>query len=434
MRILIHCINFTPELTGIGKYTGEMAEWLTSRGHEVRVITAPPYYPHWKVGEGYSGIKYKKEIHSATKKQTKFQSFRQKGVVKCGELVVYRCPLWVPAKPTGLKRIIHLASFAITSIAPMLAQVIWRPNVIIVIEPPLFCSFSAIVAATLSNSKSVLHVQDFEVDAAFQMGLLPSPMLRRIVLAVERWVMQRFDKISTISARMQQRLCAKGLEATKTILFPNWVNIDMIHPLERCNKFREELGIGADDIVLLYSGNMGHKQGLELVIESARILAKQSRVQFVMCGHGAAYEPLRKMANGLNNILWIPLQPLDRLNELLNLADIHLLPQKADAADLVMPSKLTGILASGRPVIATAAEGTEVWSIVEGRGINTPPDDVKAFVAAIELLIRDENKRVTLGKKGRKYAEEKLSTDEVLGEFERALLALTEARDGDNLS
>jgi colanic acid biosynthesis glycosyl transferase WcaI len=286
-------------------------------------------------------------------------------------------------------------------------------------------SFSAFILSILSGAKSILHIQDFEVDAAFDMGLLRSQWLRRTVSAVERWLLRRFDKVTTISGRMLQRLESKGVAADKRMFFPNWVNTDLIQPMRTPSPFREELGVPGNEVVLLYSGNMGQKQGLELIIESARQLETDGRIRFVMCGQGAAYESLRTMAEGLQNIIWIPLQPLERLNDLLNLADIHLLPQRADAADLVMPSKLTGILASGRPVIATAAEGTEVWSVVDGRGINTPPGDVGAFVAAIQRLVDDPDERIRLGQSGREYAIENLSTDAVLGKFESELLQLT---------
>jgi colanic acid biosynthesis glycosyl transferase WcaI len=382
-----------------------MALWLSEQGHDVRVICSPPYYPEWKVRSGYSSWWYRREI--------------------LGSLHVIRCPLWVPARPSGIKRILHLASFALSSLPVVVSQVLWRPHVVICVEPPLLNSFSAFILSILSGAKSILHIQDFEVDAAFDMGLLRSQWLHRTILAVERWLLRRFDKVSTISGRMLQRLESKGVAEESRLFFPNWVNTDLIQPMLTPGRFREELGIPANEVVLLYSGNMGQKQGLELIIESARKLVTDSRVRFVMCGQGAAYESLRNMAAGLQNIIWIPLQPQERLNDLLNLADVHLLPQRADAADLVMPSKLTGILASGRPVIATAAEGTEVWSVVDGRGINTPPGDVGAFVAAILRLVDDPDERLRLGQNGRKHAVDNLSTDAVLGKFESELLQLT---------
>lgn len=417
MKVVIYGINYAPELTGTGKYTSEMAEWLSSRGHEVRVITAPPYYPEWSVGKGYTGWKYVKELHS-------FNCIQTPSNEESRNILVYRCPLWVPSRPSGLKRLLHLASFALSSFPVMLRQVFWRPDIVLVVEPPLFCSFAAVFAAHLARSKAWLHVQDFEVDAAFDLGLLRSHRLRSFVLVIERWIMRRFDMVSTISKRMLQRLESKGVNQKQQFIFPNWVNTELIYPMQKPGTFRHKLGIEREDVVVLYSGNMGQKQGLELVIESARQLGPKKMIRFVMCGTGAAYESLRKQGEGLNNIIWIPLQPFEKLNQLLNMADIHLLPQRADAADLVMPSKLTGILASGRPVIATASEETVIWSVVQRCGINTPPGDVEAFSDAIRTLADNEEERTRLGQSGRRYAEEYLSTDAVLGRFEKELLRL----------
>lgn len=403
MRILIHGINFSPELTGIGKYTGEMAQWLRERGHEVRVVTAPPYYPEWRIGKGYAAWKYRREN-------------------RADGIVVYRCPLWVPAHRSGAKRLLHLFSFALSSFPLMLRQIFWHPDWVWVVEPPLFCAPGAWLTARLCGAKAWLHVQDFEVDAAFELGLLRSPLWQRTIQAAERFVLRRFDRVSTISHRMSARLAAKGVEADRRTLFPNWVNTERIRPLAPPPmELRRELGLADDTVVALYAGNMGQKQGLEIIIEAARLLESERRIQFVMCGEGTAREHLRSEAGGLRNIKWLSLQPAEHLNKLLNFADIHLLPQRPGVADLVMPSKLTGILASGRPVVATAAEDTELWSVVEGRGLNTPAGDAQAFADAIAALASRPERRAELGRAGRRYAEEYLGHTSVLERFETEL-------------
>ena len=404
MRILVYGINFTPELTGIGKYTGELYDWLKQRGHEVRVVTAAPYYPDWKVFDGYSAWRY--------------------GVESAADCAVYRCPLWVPQSPSGIKRIIHLFSFAITSLPLMLRQMLWHPDVVMVIEPPFFCAPTALIVGMLCGARTLLHVQDFEVDAAFDLNLIKSGMLRRIVMGAEKILLRCFDRVSTISHRMMDRLKVKGVDAQKTLFFPNWVDASSIFPIDRDSPMRKELNIGSDRVVALYSGNMGEKQGLELVIEAARKLQDHPRLTFVMCGTGAAYSRLRKMAEDLPNLVWLPLQPVDKLNDLLNMADIHLLPQSADVTDLVMPSKLTGMLASGRPVVATALPGTQVAQVLDKAGIVVPPGDVLQFVEALLSLAQDINLRETLGREARRYALKNLDRDAVLARFEQDLNAL----------
>lgn len=404
MRILICSANYFPELTGIGKYSGEMGAWLAMRGHQVRAVTAPPYYPEWKVKAGYSAFRYKWE--------------------KIAGVEVCRCPTWVPARPSGLKRLFHLASFALSSFFVIMRQVFWRPHIILTIEPPLVCAPAAIVAARLSGARAWLHVQDFEVDAAFDLGILPSGLIRSWVLGVEKWLMLAFDIVSTISPRMVDKLHLKGAPAARTMLFPNWVDIGGIFPLNRPSAFRKDLGIDEDKVVALYSGNMGEKQGLEIVLEVASQAANEKKILFVLCGDGAAKPRLQREFPGLPNVVWLPLQPEGRLNELLNAADVHLLPQREDVADLVMPSKLTGMLASGRPVVATAAPGTQVAQVVCRCGVVTRPGNVQEMLAALRRLADNRAEREYLGRMARQYAEENLSHVAILGRFEKELHTL----------
>lgn len=378
-----------------------MAEWLTARGHDVCVVTAPPYYPQWSVLNGYSSWSYCREFLNGVK--------------------VWRCPLWVPGKPSGLKRIIHLAIFALSSFPVMLSKVFWRPHIILVVEPPLFCAPATLFISWLCQARSWLHVQDLEVDAAFDMGILSSPRLRRIVLGVESWLMSKFDSVSTISDQMIARIGTKGVLPEKQVLFPNWVDVDHIYPLESLSPFRKQLAIPESSTVFLYSGNMGEKQGLEIVVEAAQRLVDSKNIIFVMCGQGAVYSRLRELASGLGNMHWLPLQPLDRLNELLNMADVHLLPQRADATDIVMPSKLTGMLASGRPVLATAFEGTQIADVLDSTGVIVPPEKVDLFVNAMVSLVENDQHRQQLGKNARKYAVDNLGRDAILARFEESL-------------
>lgn len=384
-KVLVIGINFTPELTGIGKYTGEMTEWLDSRGYEVRVVTAPPYYPYWRVQPGFTGWRYASE---------------HKGRVR-----VIRCPLWVPRAPSGIKRLLHLASFAASSLPVVFWHGLkWRPDVVLTIEPPFMCAPSAWLAARMGGARAWLHIQDLEIDAAFDLGLIKGGLLKRAVLAAERWMLRRFDRITTISRRMLERVHGKGVDPHRTDEFPNWVDTRIIRPRESsATGLRRELGIAPETCVLLYSGNMGEKQGLEVVLEVAARIGDLDAV-VVMCGAGAARERLESRADGLANVRFIPLQPLERLGELLNTADVHLLPQRADAADLVMPSKLVTMMATGRPVIATAAPGTQVTAAVEGCGITVPPGDVAAFEGAVRSMVADRQLRRDSGAAARRRA------------------------------
>jgi colanic acid biosynthesis glycosyl transferase WcaI len=417
VKILVYGLNYQPELTGIGKYTGEMCSWLAAHGHEVHVVTAPPYYPAWKVREDYRNA-YR--IQRAPNKAT-----------------VYRCPLYVPSKPTGLKRMVHLCSFMVASLPILIRQAIWKPDVVFTVEPTFFCAPVSLLVAAAAGAASWLHVQDFEVDAAFDLGLLPAEgPVHDLALAIEGPVTRAFTRVSSISTKMVERAQVKGVDPQRTVLFPNWVNVDEIAPYSRelPNSFRKELGL-EDKIILLYSGNMGAKQGLEILAPLAEDFGpgghdEDRRVHFIFCGDGSYRPQLETLVAHRENVTMLPLQPYLRLNDLLNAADIHLLPQRAGAADLVMPSKLTGMLSSGRPVLATAESDTQVGHVVGGCadhdacGVIVPAEDPDALHEAVKRLVNDVALRERLGSNARRYAVEHLGREQVLSRFERDLREL----------
>lgn len=500
LKILLHGLNFAPEEIGIGKYSGELVEDLLMRGCKVTVVTTPPYYPHWLIGKGYRGWWYSiletgvREMSEETTVSlakalrlnptlpARLSDLLKRDPANSGDsnahsrshfrIKVIRCPLWVPQKVNGWKRILHLASFGLSSIPVVLWQAVrYRPDVIMTIEPTAFCMPTTLLAAKLCGAKTWLHVQDFEVDAAFELGILKQPLLKQIVLFVEAWLMRRFDRVSSISPKMVERLQSKRVETAKMRLFPNWVDCQEMRPLnalkhgtaaagkgpkvepgEEPDKsqsanstlsnsngsqgcaphvrptcpMRSLFGIPANKCIAMYAGNIGAKQGLELIVAAARLLQTQTDIHFVICGHGAAYAALEQSVCGMDNVQLLPVQPFDLFNQLMNCADVHLLPQKGDAADLVMPSKLTGMLATGRPVVACASPDTQIAQVVEGRGCVVPPGDEVAFTQAIEELANNPHRRHALGHAARRYAVEHLGREAILTRFAAELRQLVE--------
>lgn len=409
-KILIVGLNFHPELTGIGKYTGELAAYLAGQGHAVRVITTPPYYPSWKIAQGYSGWGYQRETWQG--------------------LQVYRCPLWVPRKLSGLKRLVHLFSFALSSFPALLGQLLWRPDIVLCVAPAFFSAPFAWLIARIFGAKCWLHIQDFELDAATNLSILPADnLLTRWAARGERWILSRFDRVSTISHNMVERLEQKGVLPGRIYLFPNWVDTQVIFPLENGkDTLRNKLNISEDKIVVLYSGSMGAKQGLESLVYTAQKLQENNNILFVFCGEGAGRDELIKATQSLPNVKHLSLQPLEKLNSLLNTADIHIMPQKANVADLVMPSKLLGMLASGQAVIATAHPDTEIGRVISQVGVLVSPQDASGMSDAILSLVASPNQRRRLGEKGRKFVCENWSAEIVLPRFVEHLNKLMEGR------
>jgi colanic acid biosynthesis glycosyl transferase WcaI len=409
LRILIYGLNYAPERTGVGKYTTEMAEWLQGHGHQVRVVTAPPYYPAWNVGAGYQGWSYRRE------------SLR--GVD------VFRCPLWVPETPNGFRRLLHLFSFAISSIPVMLRQISWRPDGIFVIEPTLFCAPCALITARITQAKAWLHIQDFEVEAFFGLGFGSGGFVKKCVNAVEGWLMRRFDHVSSISRQMVARLSAFGIPEDRVSIFPNWVDTDRIRPGIRGRASREEWGLGPDRKIVLYAGSMGNKQGLEMVLETARALQNDDPdILFLLVGEGSAKEGLVQRASelGLRNVVFKPPQPPEDFPALLTLADVHLVVQKKGVAEAFMPSKLTGILAAGGTAIITADEDTDLGRLVKnnpGIAVLVPPENQTLFREALRTELSKNKNGPRINLVARNYAERHLATVGVLSRFEKALTA-----------
>jgi colanic acid biosynthesis glycosyl transferase WcaI len=186
---------------------------------------------------------------------------------------------------------------------------------------------------------------------------------------------------------MAERLAQKVVPSDRIAIVRNWVDLDHIKPLEGVSPYRKELGVGASDRVVLYSGNIGAKQGLNDVIAAASLLAARSDIKFLIAGEGPAKKELVERAAALPNVGFLPFQPYARLSDFLGVADIHILPQAADAADLVLPSKLGGMLASGRRIVVTAAPETELAEFLRGAAIIVPPANAAALAEAIVVAV-----------------------------------------------
>lgn len=399
MKILIYGINFSPELTGIGKYTGEMAEWLSLQEHDVHIITAPPYYPEWEVHDKYKGKWFSYE---------NFKNFK-----------VYRCPLYVPHKPSTIKRLMHLASFSISSFIPLLSQLFWKPDLIICIAPSLFCAPGALLLSKLTNAKNVLHIQDYEVDAMLGLGMTQAGLVTQLASSFERWCLRSFQYVSTISHSMKERSGIKGVVPERQILFPNWSEVErftFVEPSEVQALIRG-FALPPDHKVALYAGNVGEKQGLEIVIEAAKKL-KDQPIIFLIVGSGAGKAKLEALVAEyqLPNVLFLPLQPYEQLPALLKLANCHLVVQKRGVADAVLPSKLTNILAVGGNAVITAEQGTELEKLCRrypGIGICVEPEQADVLVAGIQtaLSLPAENSVA------KSYANEHLEKGNILHNF-----------------
>lgn len=411
MRILLYGINYAPELTGIGKYTGEMAEWLAERGHDVHVLTAMPYYPEWEVHSKYKGNIWHTE--------------RIEGVN------VHRVPLYVPKEVSVMKRIMHEFSFLLSTIPFWLRFLVEKKfDVVFCIAPPFHLSIAPWLYNMLKPGIRINHIQDLQVDAARDLGMIKNKRFLDIMFALELFFLKKGTRVSTISGGMQKKILNKGIAAGDMFFFPNWVDSKTIFPLPKEESLRQDMGFNMFDKIVLYSGNLGEKQGLDAIIRIAERFTLQSEVKFVICGSGGAKDNLRQQADsaGLENVFFFPLQPYEKLSRLLAIADLHLVLQKGSAADLVMPSKLTGILAAGGCALVTANPGTALYEVIKEHdmGILVPPDDESALGEGITQGLYGGSTQIK--KNARDYAEQYLDKKQILLSLERELQALMRER------
>ena len=407
MKVLIVGLNYAPEPIGIGPYTTGLAEYLAQRGHRVEVVAGRPYYPQWRAYRGFRGFGWRRTDEAGVS--------------------ITRCWHYVPRVPGGARRILHHLTFALAALPAALWRALRdRPDAVLCVAPSIISAFPARMGAWLGGAKLWLHLQDFEVDTAFATGMVKGPRLARILLAAERAVLQMAGMVSSISPQMVARLVDKGVSPERTYELRNWANAVQGGESARPG-FREEWHLGSRKVIL-YSGNVARKQGAGLIVEAAQRLADRDDLVFVICGEGPELAKLKAQAEGLGNVRFHSLQPAARLIELLELAAVHLLPQVDAAADLMLPSKLTNILLSGRPVIATTLPGTGLYDEVEGCGLLIPPGDADALAAAILRLADNPEQAAALGDAARTRAAQRWSRDTILAGFERRLAALVAAR------
>lgn len=396
--IAIVGINYFPELTGIPVYTTGMAEYLVQKGFDVIVYTAFPYYPDWLKHEGNRGKYFKKEVINNVK--------------------LRRSYVYVPNPVTTLKRIIHELSFVLSSAVNYLMGP--RADLTIVVSPPLFIGLPVLLLARLKCSRVLFHVQDLQPDAAIELGMLKDRVFAGILRKIEKAIYDLADSISTISSGMLERILKKGVDREKSFLLRNWGNDDVVFPQGKDTDYRLRYSLNGK-FVVLYAGNFGVKQGLDVVVQAAEKLRHRSDIQFLMAGNGAVKTQLVQYVNfkGLSNITFLPPQPFERLSNLLATADVSIVPQRKEAKNIVLPSKLLNIMASARPVIATAEADSELGRVIDNAncGLLVEPENADELAKAVIYLKDHPEEADAFGTNGRGYMVKHLTKKQILDGF-----------------
>ena len=408
-RILLIGYNYFPEPTGIGKYSGEMIQWLAAAGYTCEVITAYPYYPFWKVQEPY----YAKRFGYHT------ESYNY---ASGGSITVHRCPMYIPEKPTGLKRMLLDLSFSISAFFKVVQLSFGqRFYNVLAVAPSFQFGLLGVVYKKIKGAKLIYHVHDMQIEVAQDLKMIKSKSVIDLLFKVERYIFNESDIVSSISEQMVSRIKAKAKK--DVLLFPNWVDNAKFFPLKNKESLKEIFGFAPTDKIILYSGGIGEKQGLEAIVYAAKEFVQRPEVKFLICGSGPYKENLMALVSemGLPNIVFFPLQPVEKFNSFLNMADLHLVIQKANASDLMMPSKLTTILAVGGLALITANEGSGLHTLIQKYqvGILAEAENQKALNEALRYALERPTDDLRLN--AQQYAERYLFIDKIMLEFVRQL-------------
>lgn len=379
-RVVLWGINYSPEVVGIAVYTTELAEFLQQSGVDVSVVTAFPYYPHWRLQD----------------RPPLFASDRVNGVA------VERCLLYVPSKPNTIKRILHELSFAVASSLRLLF--LPAPCVYFVISPPLILGLCAAILCLLKGGRYIFHVQDLQPDASAALGMIGKGPFYSCLKVLERLAYRNAALVTCISEQMRQKIIQEKISEKKVVVFPNW-----IAPPARAAGWREHLGLKSDIFVVSYSGNLGFKQGLDSVIEAARLLCQRADIVFVIGGSGSQKQALMRLANeyNLKNVIFQDLLDDHMHTAMLCQTDVFVMPQKPGSGAIFFPSKLLKALSLGCPIVTNADSASSLHeATVKGEfGVIVPPGDAAAFAVAIEQLCDAPELRQQYGQKGIEYAQ-----------------------------
>ncbi len=405
MRVIVWGINYAPEITGIAPHNVALCEFLQREGHDVEMVSTFAYYPAWRKDARDRGLLYRTD--------------RINGVP------VHRCWHFVPRHVSAWKRIVHEATFVLTSTIRVLS--LKRPDVYFIASPPLALGAAVWAVAGLKQAPFIFHVQDLQPDAAVGLGMLKPGWLTRALFGLEAFAYQQAARVSGISEEIVAAFRRKGVPEEKLILYPNSVILPAPAEIPAHGSFRRKHGFAADEFLAIYAGNLGVKQGLEILLAAAEFLVPQSNIRIVLCGDGAERDALEAGIRDrrLANVSLLPLQAGVAYQELLVDADVSVITQQSGSGNAFFPSKLLVTLAHSSPVVTVADEESALARAVAagGFGVNVPPGQPAELARILSDLAGHRERLRAWGQAGRTYVEQ-FEQGRVLGKFVAQLSSL----------
>lgn len=409
MNILFIAQHYAPEEVSGAVLATELASDLAKKGHSVTFVTSAPSYPLGKVFAGYQNrILSKEELEGVR---------------------VIRVWSYISPKKDFLSRALNFGTFSLFALLGGLAA--GKPDVIFSYSPPLPLGLAAWLLACFYRVPWVLRVEDLFPDAAIATGVLRNRVAIRFFSAIERFLYARASRISVISEGFRKNLLKKNVSSTKISVEPVWADPDIVQPMPKENFFRVEHNLSGK-FVVLYSGNIGETSALDEVISAADILRNDESFQFLIVGEGLHKARLiaESERRGLSNVRFLPFQPRARIAEMLAAADVSLVTINSRSASYSLPSKTFTNMASARPILAVSPGDSDLASLIEsvGCGINVPPEDPQAIVAALRSFQANETRCSEMGCLGRAALIERFSRKHCIDQYEALIIDIYKNR------
>lgn len=382
LRLAVLCPHFAPDTAPTGEVITRIVHELAALGHELHVITALPWYREHRIEDGWDG-KYVRRERTPWGSVTRVHPFPGND------------------KRNLLRRALGFAGFS--ALAGLSSLRGGRVDAVIAMSPPLTTGLTGWGTHLVRRGPLVFNIQDVFPDAAVETGAITNTKIIAVARWLERVSYHRAAAVTVLSDDLRDNVAAKVKPShrSRVHVIPNFVDTDFIRPADRTTALRAELGIG-DEPVVLYAGNVGFSQSLEMVVAAARRFPEAT---FLVNGDGSARASLTELAADVPNVRFSGYQPKERVPEVLATGDIHLVPLKAGLGRVSVPSKTYSILAAGRPVLAAIDPGTEVPRMLaaSGGGVAVPPDDLEAFCGALAGMLADLPEAREMGARGRDW-------------------------------
>jgi colanic acid biosynthesis glycosyl transferase WcaI len=386
LKLVVVTPHFAPDVAPTGEVVTRIVKELIEQGHTIEVFTSLPWYRDHKIEPGYEG------------KLVRYEDAPWGRIVRVN-------PFPTPDKRNIARRAASFAGFSIA--LGLLGSRGENVEGVLALSPPLTLGLAGWRIARRRRAPLVFNVQDVYPDVAIELGVLTNRGLVEAARRLERLCYARADAVTVLSDDLKDNVSARLDDPRKVRVIPNFVDTEWITPASHENPYRRQHGLSGK-FVVMYAGNVGLSQSLDLVLDSAAALAHERDIVFVINGGGAGRAGLEQRARGLSNVVFIDMQPSERLPEVLAAADLHLVPLKRGLARSSVPSKTYSILAAGRPLIASVDSGSEVARVVEraGAGLAVPPEDAEAFTKAVRTLHDRREELPAMGAEGRAFVEE----------------------------